>query len=184
MKILFVYALEEEKGDITVNGHQLFFCKTGIGKVQAAIAVAKAVQEIQPDLVINFGSAGTITHEVGDILVCRKFVDRDLTSVAIPDVVCELDFINETANYNIFNSDYTVNTGDSFVTEISDSLKKSDAIDMEAFAIAAFCKQNSLPFISIKFVSDIVGRNSLKAWSEKLSDTRVSLSAFINNLKL
>ena len=39
------------------------------------------IKEVQPDLVLNIGSAGTVNHQVGDIFVCRKFIDRDMQKV-------------------------------------------------------------------------------------------------------
>lgn len=185
MKILFVYAIEEERGDINIDGHQIFFCKTGFGKVQSVISVSNSVLKIQPDLVINFGSAGTLNHNVGDIFICTKFVDRDLSVISLPGMVSEIDYTEEINHLNFlegYNYNFTVNTGDSFITEISESLKTADVIDMEAFAIASFCKQNSIPFFSVKYVTDIIGKNSLKAWADKLGDARIALSEFINRL--
>lgn len=187
MKVLLVYALEIEKGDISIPGHELAYCCTGFGKVQACLAAYKAIIENKPEIVINLGSSGTLFHEIGEIFVCSRFIDRDLLKVAIPGIICELDFSDEISQAGLFSNlstGHSVNTGDSFVTKPEDAGNEADVIDMEAFAIASACKKAGLPFISVKYVTDIVGKNSVKAWAEKLGETRKGLELFFNNLQL
>ena len=52
---------------------------------------------------------------------------------------------------------------------------------MEAFAEALVCKKMNLSFVSVKYVTDIVGKNSLKAWEDKLSDARKGLQRFFES---
>jgi adenosylhomocysteine nucleosidase len=187
MKILLVYALDSEKGDISVPGHEVVFCRTGFGKVQAALASYKAIIEEKPDIVVNFGSSGALNHKLGEMFICSRFIDRDLSKIAIPGNVCSLDFSEELSKNKYFNSysiNHTVSTGDSFVTKPEDAGLDADVIDMEAFAIACACKKTNTPFVSVKYVSDIVGQNSLKAWVDKLNDVRTGLEDFFKELKL
>src|SRR5665647_892730 len=76
MKILITYALEAERGSWQIPGHELFFCKTGVGKVSAALHTYEAALRLKPDLVLAVGTAGTLHHQVGDILACSRFLDR------------------------------------------------------------------------------------------------------------
>lgn len=187
MKILMVHAMDEEKGNIELPGHELYFCQTGFGKVKAGLAAFAAILDTKPDLVLNFGSSGSINHEIGEIFICSRFVDRDLKKVAIPGIISELDFSQELENASLFRNHintYSVNTGDSFVLNPEDAGDDSDVIDMEAFAIASACKKTNLPFISVKYVSDVVGKNSVKAWIDKLYDTKIELEKFIGNLSI
>jgi nucleoside phosphorylase len=69
-----------------------------------------------------------------------------------------------------------VNTGDKFLSDLSDVV--GDAVDMEAFAQAVVCKQMQTPFISVKYITDVIGQNSLKVWEDKLTDARQGLSRF------
>lgn len=182
-----VHAMDEEKGNIELPGHELCFCKTGFGKVKAGLAAFAAILDTKPDLVLNFGSSGSIHHEIGDIFICSRFIDRDLKKVAIPGVISELDFSQELENASLlrnYRKTYSVNTGDSFVTKPEDAGDDSDVIDMEAFAIASACKKTNLPFISVKYVSDVVGKNSVKAWTDKLSDAKRELEKYIVNLSI
>ena len=41
----------------------------------------------------------------------------------------------------------------------------------------------ALAFISVKYVTDIIGQNSVKHWEDKLADARQGLSHYFNVLK-
>ena len=46
---------------------------------------------------------------------------------------------------------------------------------MEAFAQAIVCKEYNIPFIAVKYVTDLIGQNSVKHWEGKLADARKEL---------
>ena len=70
------------------------------------------------------------------------------------------------------------NTGDTFVTT---GHFDGDVCDMEAFALAqtatAFCK----PMMSVKYISDIIGSNSVEAWEVMLTKAQNALSMFLSS---
>ena len=72
------------------------------------------------------------------------------------------------------------NTGDTFLTELSDV--SGDVVDMEAYAQALVCRAKNVPFISVKYVTDIIGQNSVKHWEDKLADARKGLGEFFEKL--
>ena len=84
MKILVTYAVQGEFTELKFPGLigeeevQVGYLRTGIGKVKSAFYLTEAINRAQPDLVVNVGTAGTVRHQVGDIFVCRHFVDRDM----------------------------------------------------------------------------------------------------------
>jgi adenosylhomocysteine nucleosidase len=187
MKILMVYALEEERGDIKINGHDIFWCRIGVGKIDSVLNTYKSISDVKPDLVINFGSSGSLDHEIGEILLCTRFLDRDMKRIDIPGIQSEISYMNEIKQLGIlkeYNIDNTVSTGDSFVTKPEDAGPAANVVDMEAYAMAYTCKKADVPFFSVKYVSDIVGQNSVKAWSDKLEDTKIALETFFNELEL
>ena len=53
-----------------------------------------------------------------------------------------------------------------------------DVIDMEAFAQAQVCKEMNVNFISVKYITDIIGQNSGEIWLDKLRDAREALKEF------
>ena len=178
MKILVTYAFDEEILPFEIQGCELTFLKTGMGKVLSAFNLTKALCENRYNLVLNVGTAGTLNHKVGDIFVCHRFVDRDMEKIELPKVCSDISFPEKIGIKLI--DDYlnigVCNTGDSFVTKVVNF--NGDVIDMEAFAQAQVCKEMDVTFVSVKYVTDIIGQNSGEIWLDKLRDARESLKAF------
>jgi len=182
MKILITYALEAERGSWQIPGHELFFCKTGVGKVSAALHTYDAALRLKPDMVLSVGSAGTLHHQVGDIVLCSHFMDRDLEKIAYLGVPFEFDFSAELALYD-FKAALKgfLSTGDTFQTDKNESSAgmHADVYDMEAFGSAQACKQLKIPFLAVKYITDVIGQNSLKHWEDKLEDAKTSLEKYL-----
>ena len=178
MKILLVYAIPEEKIEINIPNAEVIYVETGMGKVNAAMNTMRAICEHHPDMVISFGTAGTINHKVGDIIVCNRFIDRDLRKVTIDGVISEIEFDCTDGPLTV-STFGTCNTGDSFITQGADI--EGDVIDMEAYAEADVCRKMGIPFVSVKYVTDVVGQNSVKDWYGKIADARVGLKHFFDN---
>jgi adenosylhomocysteine nucleosidase len=51
---------------------------TGIGKVNAAYELTKAIQQQKPSLIINLGTAGSNYFAKGEVICCTRFVQRDM----------------------------------------------------------------------------------------------------------
>lgn len=178
MKILVTYAFDEEVLPFEIQGAELMFLKTGMGKVLSAFNLTKALCENDYDLVLNVGTAGTLNHNVGDIFVCHRFVDRDMEKIELPKVCSDISFPEKIGIK--FIDDYSntgvCNTGDSFVTKVGNFT--GDVIDMEAFAQAQVCKELNVNFVSVKYVTDVIGQNSGEIWLDKLRDAREALKEF------
>lgn len=179
-KVLVTYAVQDEFVPITLNGCEMQYIRTGIGKTRSAMKLTEALCNELPDLVLNMGTSGSYEHKVGDIFVCRRFIDRDYETVKLPGVEYEIDMILTHKEQNILpdwlstnGAIGTCNTGDSFITEIA--AMDGDVVDMEAFAQAFVCREFAVPFISVKYITDIIGQNSVKHWEDKLSDAREGL---------
>ncbi len=179
MKILVLQAIEEERFPLALGEHALAHITSGMGKVNASMAATHGIFEQSPDLVLNIGTCAAIEHKVGDIFVCREFVDRDLAKVSGLGLASEYGFHDELAERGYcrdWREQGVCNTGDSFLTELIDA--KGDCFDMEAFAIAQVCKARRVPFLSVKYVTDIIGNNSVEHWKEKLAHAREDLEKF------
>ena len=156
MKILISYAIPAERVRIEFFGCQVRYCETGIGKVNAALAVCEAVRDAQLDLVLNVGTAGSVTHAVGSIVACGRFIDRDMMQL------------------KEFGVPYT---GDTFVTQV---IEQADVVDMENFAVAEVCRRAGIPLVSVKYITDRIGENSVQHWEEKLHEANIGLQAFFD----
>ncbi len=189
MRVLVTYAVQGEFTELNIPGLigeeevQVGYLRTGIGKVKSAFYLTEAINRSQPDLVINVGTAGTVRHQVGDIFVCRHFMDRDMQKLAAFDMECEIDSSELLAQKGYclhWQGEGVCNTGDTFLTELSDV--KGDVVDMEAYAQALVCRAKNTPFIAVKYVTDIIGQNSVKHWEDKLADARKGLGEFLGAL--
>lgn len=189
-KILMIFALSEEVIHIEWPNCKTIPIISQIGKACAAIAVTKAILMERPDLVINIGSAGTITHGIGDIIVSTHFEDRDFAHTELPNIIyeyCEHNSFEDTfpsiiKDKEIWKNDFIVNTGDDFVT--NELHAHGDVFDMESFAEFLACRSENIPFISIKYITDVIGQNSIKLWAEKLEEARASLTEYFKKYTL
>ena len=182
MKILVCYALECEKVTVPFDG-EVRYLRTGIAKMKTSVSVAEEMMREKPDMVINIGTSGTFHHKKGDIVVCRRFIDRDLAKVNIPGITCSIDLSGQELPAFRKLADMPVgecSTGDSFVTDASEM--DSDVCDMESFCIAYICKKHKVPFVSVKVVSDVVGSNSVKDWQSAIRDAVEKLQDFFDSL--
>lgn len=185
-EILITYAVKDEFMPIALEGYKIRYVLTGIGKAKAAMKLTEAICEKRPDFVLNMGTAGTLNHAIGDVFICRRFIDRDFQSVKLPGVEFEIDF-NSILSENGIALDWVssngqtgvCNTGDSFVTQAE--FIEGDVVDMEAFAQAIVCEEFNVPFIAVKYITDIIGQNSVKHWEDKLADARIGLDAWFRN---
>lgn len=189
MRILVTYAVQGEFTELKFAGLvgkeevQVGYLRTGVGKVKSAFYLAEAISHGQPDLVVNVGTAGTIHKQVGDILVCRHFIDRDMQKLVDFGVEYEIDSADLLVQKGYclhWQGEGICNTGDTFLTELSDV--KGDVVDMEAYAQAFVCRAKNVPFIAVKYVTDIIGQNSVKHWEDKLADARKDLSEYFEKL--
>ena len=179
MKWLMTYAVKEEYTEIKFPHDEIIPVCTGIGKVNAAFRLTEAIYENRPDAVLNIGTVGTVDHQVGTLFVCRKFIDRDMQKLASLGLPYEIEFQEYPVIQDfswVGKREGVCNTGDSFLTKLTDI--EGDIVDMEAYAQAVVCKERHLPFVSVKYVTDVIGQNSVKHWQDKLAEARKSLNEF------
>ena len=163
--ILFVFALEAEAGDVFTGMNTLF---TGIGKVNAAVALTKAIAQQRPKLVVNLGSAGSQRHGKGEVVCCTRFVQRDMdvtplgfaryqTPLSDTPVILEHGHAIDGLPLE------TCGSGDSF--EINHGDAPYDVVDMEAYVFALIARNEGIPFVCLKYVSDDAGSDAADDWA-------------------
>ncbi|GMA69213.1 hypothetical protein GCM10025879_04590 [Leuconostoc litchii] len=68
----------------TYNGHEVMLTESGIGKVAAASATTVMIDNFNPDLIVNTGSAGALDPElkIGDEVIGTRiaYSDVDVTT--------------------------------------------------------------------------------------------------------
>jgi len=180
--------------------------QSGIGKVAAALATAILIDKFQPDYVVNTGSAGGFDArlKVGDIVVSSevRYHDVDVTAFgyeigqlpANPAAYIPHETLVTAAKKGIDQLEGIqaivglITTGDTFMTKEDDIAKARAnfptmaAVEMEGAAIAHTCLQFSVPFVIIRSLSDIAGKESPTSFDEYLETASVNSSKLVINM--
>ncbi|MGB0467875.1 MAG: 5'-methylthioadenosine/S-adenosylhomocysteine nucleosidase [Pontibacterium sp.] len=167
-----------------MHGKDVVVLKSGIGKVNAAIGTTLLLREFAPDCIINTGSAGGFDPalNVGDLVISTdvRHHDVDVTIFGyepgqIPGLPAGFKpdaLLADIAERCIARMEgmQTVHgqiaTGDAFmndparVARTRETFPQMKAVEMEAAAIAQACHQFNTPFIVIRALSDIAGKES------------------------
>ena len=165
--IYVLVALESELPDELPDDYRLVY--TGIGKINATYAALKTAQRDDCEAIINYGSAGTLHHaHAGELLQIGTLHQRDMDARPLAALgETPLETRVPAMAIQLPHGDYSLSTGDNFVTappEIS-----SDAVDMEAYAIAKVCALEDVPFSCFKFITDLADENAAEHWQENVS---------------
>ena len=176
MNILITAALEQELGS-HFQGEVVVF--TGVGKVNAAYALTKAVIKRRPDFVFNLGTAGSRKIYKGSVLLCTKFYQRDMdvSPLGFPIGVTPYSKLPRVLNNGFVlpgYSTYACSSGDNFVTTETD-LEHCDVLDMEAYSLALVCQNENIPFICLKYITDGASETAASDWQENLKNGPVAL---------
>ena len=189
-----------------LDGNDVVIVQSGIGKVAAALATALLIDKFQPDYVVNTGSAGGFDAKlkVGDIVVSSevRYHDVDVTAFgyeigqlpANPAAYVPHKTLVEAAQEGINSLENIqtmiglITTGDTFMTKDDDIAKARAnfptmaAVEMEGAAIAHTCHQFEVPFVIIRSLSDIAGKESPTSFDEYLETASVNSSQLVVNM--
>lgn len=175
-----------------LDGVEVVLLRSGIGKVNAAIATTILLEKFTPDVVINTGSAGGFNPalNVGDIVISTKVCHHDVDvtifgyeygqvpgSPAAFEADSKLIHIAETCAKEITDIQVVkgvIATGDSFMNDpdrvafVRGKFTNLEAVEMEGAAIAQVALQFNTPFVIIRSLSDIAGKESDVSFEEFL----------------
>lgn len=159
------------------HGKSVELIKSGIGKVNGAITALNAYNR-GADIIITTGLAGGIDASLnqGDCVLADNVCYHDVWCGSPNQIGQVQDFplffnspknllekILSSAPKDYFKSGLTV-TGDQFLTdanrlkEIKEQFPEALAVDMESAAIAQACYINKRHFLSLRIISDVVGK--------------------------
>ncbi|MFG6148435.1 5'-methylthioadenosine/S-adenosylhomocysteine nucleosidase [Halobacillus sp. B23F22_1] len=166
-----------------LHNHSVVLLKSGIGKVNAAIATTILHERFSINRVINTGSAGGFAKdlEVGDVVISSLVTHHDVDVTAfkyeygqvpgLPAMYPANKDLIELAMKAVKTTDAKakrgiIATGDSFMQEesrvnfVRGKFPEMIAAEMEAAAIAQVCYKYETPFVVIRALSDIAGKES------------------------
>ena len=158
MKELFVAALKEETPDL----NNFFY--TGVGKINASVKLMELIHTYKPNLVINYGTAGSLKSEIGGLVECTTFVQHDMDARGLLSFKLgetPFDIISTISNSQ---DGYICASGDQFVKNQLEI--ECDIVDMEAYALAKICKIYDITFKCYKYISDYANNDSSSDWIE------------------
>lgn len=184
--------VDSEYTEGTYAGHEVVLLKSGIGKVNAAMSTTILLQHFKPDAVINTGSAGGFdsTLEVGAVVISDEVRHHDVDVTAfgyemgqVPGLPAgfaadeKLRKLAEEAVEELGQHQFAtglIATGDSFMSDpvrvesVRTQFPQMKAAEMEAAAVAQVCHQFDVPFVVIRALSDIAGKESSISFDEFL----------------
>ena len=178
--LLIVCALRAElRGLRARRGAEILAC--GVGPVEAAAAVGRAVAGGGVRAVVNAGVAGAFPQRarVGDALIVaeERFADLGLESgepVTLPDGHRLIDraFADDGLLARCTGLPYPLATGltVSLVTSSAQTAQRRaqlydvDVESMEGFAVFRACELAGVPALEVRGISNMVGERALSGW--------------------
>ncbi len=187
-------------------GVNVVLVQSGIGKVASALATALLIQHFSPDAVINTGSAGGFDPElnVGDVVISTQVCHHDVDVTAFgyamgqvpqmpasfsahPALIAAAEHSIQTLGYCQTKTGL-IATGDSFICDpariaiIRQHFPTMLAVEMEGAAIAQVCHMLQTPFVVIRSLSDIAGKESPQSFEAYLDIASKHSSAMVLEL--
>lgn len=167
-----------------INGLDVVLLKSGIGKVNAAMGTTLLIEKFAPDVIINTGSAGGFNRDlsVGDIVISTEVRHHDvdvtifgyeygqvpgLPAFYAPDeklVALAVKCAEKIEGIQV--AEGLIASGDSFMNDhdrveyVRSKMPELFASEMEAAAIAQVAYLFEVPFVIIRSLSDIAGKDS------------------------
>jgi adenosylhomocysteine nucleosidase len=167
-----------------IDSLEVVLLKSGIGKVNAALGTALLIEKFKPDVIINTGSAGGFHRDlnVGDVVISTEVRHHDVDVTIFgyeygqvprmpayysPDqrlVSVAVKSAEKITGIQV--AEGLIASGDSFMNDpervefIRSKLPDLYAAEMEAAAIAQVAYQFEVPFVIIRSLSDIAGKDS------------------------
>jgi adenosylhomocysteine nucleosidase len=177
--VLFSFALASEAAEVFQGYNTLI---TGIGKVNAAYELMRAIQRKKPSLIVNLGSAGSDCFQKGMVVCCTKFVQRDMDVRGLGYELYEtpLSGLPTVLQYGLKLDclpEGICGTGDSF--EMGHAATVYNVVDMEAYALAMVAMKENIPFLCIKYISDGADGSAAEDWTVQVHKAAVAFGAVL-----
>ncbi len=161
-----------------LEGREIILCKSGVGKVNAAITTQVLIDHYKAGRVIFTGVAGALdpSLDIGDIVISSDAQYHDIDASALGFKKGEIPF----AAHSVFPADPEmieialqssreadhckvimgrVLSGDQFIADAEKVKELHQSMggactEMEGAAVAHVCHQNKIPFVIVRSMSD------------------------------
>lgn len=186
-----------------MDGVDVVLLRSGIGKVNAALSTTILMQKFAPNYCINTGSAGGSNPalNVGDVVISTEVRHHDVDVTAfgyeygqvpqMPAAFTADDYLvriaqecaEEISDVQVVQG--LIATGDSFmnnperVKAVQEKFTDLQAVEMEAAAVAQVAYQFNIPFVIIRSLSDIAGKESGISFEQYLDKAAVNSATLV-----
>jgi futalosine hydrolase len=196
--------IESLKGEY--SGKNIKWLSTGIGIVNTALSLDRALQNNRPDLIIQAGIAGSLNAQFppGSVVQVQREIYADLgaespsgfldlkTLGLVNFTLNERQYFNTLDNSNLLSTHLPIVTGMTVnrVMGTAESITQAKALwnaDIESMEGAAFfqvCLQHAIPFAEIRAISNWVEPRNREAWDipAALKQLRAEIHTILTNL--
>ncbi|QHC68336.1 5'-methylthioadenosine/S-adenosylhomocysteine nucleosidase [Rathayibacter sp. VKM Ac-2759] len=180
-----------QQWDLELGGHDVLLVRTGVGLVNAAGGLTAAILRTLGDvpLVISAGSAGGLGTEVrvGDVVIGDEYVQTDADARAFGYAMGQVPGMPErysghaaalaaapavegiVVRRGLIVSSDTFVSGD-HVERVRGHFSGALATDMESVSLAQTAHVHSLPFVSVRGISDLCAPGEFEAHVDDAAD--------------
>ena len=164
----------------------LYFQKISIGFKNDQSFIVNCMVKNSIQLVINAGTAGALNDglEIRDIIFPSKYINSRSSRLSAGELCIQFNnSISQIPPNWVQCSLYTAENAITSESEKQAVALKTDAyaVDMEAFQIAEFCRELSVPFCSLKVISDTADSAAVSIFKKNLDST---INKLKNELKI
>jgi len=170
VRVVFVAALEEESRSLAqhVRVHHL-----GVGKVQAASALAAILRDEPADLVVNLGTAGGLHGQpLGTLVEIARVHQHDFDHEGVSRFVGRPQPGGPIELSGPDGATGRLATGDRLIASAKARAAlaaHADVVDMEGYAVAAVARAMGRDAWLVKAVSDGADDDMVDNWHEALA---------------
>jgi len=207
MQILLIAATEAEIQPFSDSNAGFDVLISGIGIPSSIYHLQKRIQQVDYDLIIQAGIAGSFNKKIrpGQTVLVKQDIFGDLGMEEDNNFTSIFDSGLMNKNEFPFENGWLVNTNELLessdllpvkavtVNKVSDSeIQKQQLIkqfnadieSMEGAALHYVCLQENIPFIQIRTVSNDVGERDKKKWmmNESIENLNTELQKLINKI--
>lgn len=189
--LLFVMAVEHEYGpNLRARIRPLM---TGVGPVEAAVAVTAALAGLErdgvlPDLLVSLGSAGSATLTHSAVYQASSISYRDMDASPLGFERGRTPFLDLPATVELplripGLAQASLSTGADIVSGPAYARVQADMVDMETWAVLRACQRFAVPLVALRGISD--GRTELGGlsdWTDSLHEIDRGLAEAVDRL--
>ncbi|MEO1701131.1 MAG: 5'-methylthioadenosine/S-adenosylhomocysteine nucleosidase [Pseudomonadota bacterium] len=186
-KILYVMAVDAEYGPHLKSLMTPLMC--GVGPVESAVNVTKALAAEKPDLLVSLGSAGSNSLEQAEVYQIASVSYRDIDASPLGFEKGATPFLDLPIKVPLQTFEggppaKRLSTGGNIVSGDAYADIDADLVDMETFAIKRACMAFDVPLVGLRGISDgAADLHHYDDWTQYLHVIDEKLAATVKSLE-